>query len=128
MKQIYLVSGISVGVTFFGNLFGGLIGMIITLLIITFLELLTSIINLAIKKKLTALYCLKRLIKCLYILIFVLLSGLLDKYLLSGTNDLCLSVVMFYICIELLIIINNASNMGVPIPKKLRDALNLLMK
>lgn len=57
-------------------------------------------------------------------LLIVLVSCRLDIYF--GTNLIRDAVVVGYIANELLSIIENAGQMGVPIPKKLRDAIDIL--
>jgi len=59
-------------------------------------------------------------------LMIVLVSCRLDIYF--GTNLIRDAVVVGYIANELLSIVENAGRMGVPIPKKLRDAIDVLKK
>ena len=66
------------------------------------------------------------LLKKAFIIIIVLLATLLDRALGMGTNPFQMAAVFYYIANEGLSIVENAAIMGVPLPPKVKEALEAL--
>lgn len=69
---------------------------------------------------------LKGIIRKVLILIMVAIAHLLDT--LSGTNFLRDAVIITYICNESISILENMGEIGIPIPKKIKDAIEILRR
>ena len=55
----------------------------------------------------------------------VALSNIVDTYFLNSAGTLEAITILFYCTNEAISILENACKMGIPVPKKLRDALQL---
>ena len=55
----------------------------------------------------------------------VALSNIVDTYFLNSAGALEAVTILFYCANEAISILENACKMGIPVPKKLRDALQL---
>lgn len=120
----YLISGIA---SIIGSAFVYCFGRIDTVLICLFgcitLDYISGIIVGIYKKKLSSAIGFKGILKKMFILLMVALAGLLDKSL--QLNVFRSMVCCFYICNEAISIIENASKLGIPFPKKL---LNIILE
>lgn len=67
---------------------------------------------------------------CKKVLIFLLvgIANILDVYILGQGSILRTAVIFFYLSNEGISILENASNLGLPIPKKVKDVLEQLNK
>ncbi|MDE6589548.1 MAG: phage holin family protein [Oscillospiraceae bacterium] len=62
------------------------------------------------------------------ILIFVLVGvgNILDTNVLTSTPALRMTIILYYLSVEGLIILENAAHMGLPVPERLREVLERL--
>lgn len=109
-----------------GTFLGGVDALIYTLLAFVVFDYITGVIAAAIEKALSSEVGWKGIAKKIFIFILVGLAHLLDTYVLGGTAVLRTACIFFYIANEGLSIIENASRLGLPIPAKLKDALEQL--
>lgn len=120
----YLISGIA---SIIGSACVYCFGRLDTVLICLFgcitLDYISGIIVAIYKKKLSSAIGFKGILKKMFILLMVALAGLLDKSL--QLNVFRSMVCCFYICNEAISIIENASKLGIPFPKKL---LNIILE
>ena len=67
---------------------------------------------------------------CKKVLIFLLvgIANILDVYILGQGSILRTAVIFFYLSNEGISILENASNLGLPIPKKVKEVLEQLNK
>jgi len=106
-----------------GFIWGGLDGMIIALLICIALDYFTGVLVGVAQKKLSSQVGFRGICKKVAILILVGLAHILDVYVLKTGSILRSAVSAFYIANEGISILENCGNLGLPIPKKLKDVL-----
>lgn len=114
------------------SLFGGWSSDLTTLLIFMAIDFITGLIVAGIFKKskktkngaLESNIGFKGIGKKVMILLFVLIGYRLD--LLLGSNYIKTALVIAFICNETISITENAGLMGIPIPKPIRNAIDIL--
>lgn len=58
------------------------------------------------------------------IFVFVILSFIIDRFMIGNGSVLSSITILFYCSNELISILENANHFGIPLPKRLRDALS----
>ena len=120
----YLKSAFVVGISYLGYFLGGFDSMMITLLIFMLVDYISGIINAILKKKLSSKVGAKGIFKKCYILLLVGSINLLGNAI--GISEIRYIVISFYLANEGISLIENASEIGVPIPKKIIEVLEQL--
>lgn len=121
-------SVVAVTATFFTYLFGGWDIALIVLVAFMVLDYVTGVIWAYIQKTLNSEIGFKGLIKKCMILVVLVVAVLLDRMINSGTAVFRTLVCYFYIANEGISLLENVSNLGLPIPDKLKVALEQLNK
>lgn len=120
-----LFNYISVVGGFFGgiivSLLGGLDKIIVALLILMLLDYITGLIKSFYNKELSSKIGFKGLLKKVLILVIVAVAVIAEQHL--GIPAVREIVIMFFAVNEAISILENASQMGLPIPIKLKKAL-----
>lgn len=111
-----------------GFMYGEVTGLFWALIAFMATDYTTGVVVAAINKQLSSEVGFKGLAKKLMILVFVSLGHIADVYVLGGTPVAMSAVMLFYIANEGLSIIENAGNLGLPVPKKLKDIMVQLKK
>lgn len=111
-----------------GFMFGKLDGLFITLIALVIFDYLTGVIKAIIKHKLSSAVSYKGILKKFLIFLLVATANVIDFYVIGDNGVLRNSVIMLFIANEGISIIENAAQLGVPIPKKLRNVLQVLKK
>ena len=111
-----------------GFMYGEVTGLFWALIAFMATDYITGVVVAAINKQLSSEVGFKGLAKKLMILVFVSLGHIADMYILGGTPVAMSAVMLFYIANEGLSIIENAGNLGLPVPKKLKDIMAQLKK
>ncbi len=111
-----------------GFMYGEVSGLFWALIAFMATDYITGVVVAAINKQLSSEVGFKGLAKKLMILVFVSLGHIADMYVLGGTPVAMSAVMLFYIANEGLSIIENAGNLGLPVPKKLKDIMAQLKK
>ena len=111
-----------------GFMYGEVTGLFWALIAFMALDYITGVVVAAINKQLSSEEGFRGLAKKLMILVFVSLGHIADMYVLGGTPVAMSAVMLFYIANEGLSIIENAGNLGLPVPKKLKDIMVQLKK
>lgn len=111
-----------------GFMYGEVNGLFWALIAFMATDYITGVVVAAINKQLSSEVGFKGLAKKLMILVFVSLGHIADMYVLGGTPVAMSAVMLFYIANEGLSIIENAGNLGLPVPKKLKDIMVQLKK
>lgn len=111
-----------------GFMYGEVNGLFWALVAFMATDYITGVVVAAINKQLSSEVGFKGLAKKLMILVFVSLGHIADMYVLGGTPVAMSAVMLFYIANEGLSIIENAGNLGLPVPKKLKDIMVQLKK
>lgn len=109
----------------FSYLLGGIDKLIIMLLIIMAIDYITGICKAIINKKLNSIIGIKGIIKKIGYLLIVALSVLIDK-ILGDADAIRMLVIYFFIANEGISILENWSEMGLPLPKKLKQVFEQL--
>ena len=123
---IYSIAG-AVGAVL-GFMYGEVTGLFWALIAFMATDYITGVVVAAINKQLSSEVGFRGLAKKLMILVFVSLGHIADMYVLGGTPVAMSAVMLFYIANEGLSIIENAGNLGLPVPKKLKDIMVQLKK
>ncbi len=121
-------SVVAVVATFFTYLFGGWDVALSILIIFMVLDYLTGVIYAYTIQALNSEVGFKGLIKKCMILVVLIIGVMLDRILGNGTWVFRTLVCYFYIANEGISLLENISNLGVPIPSKIRNALEQLNK
>ena len=111
-----------------GFMYGEVTGLFWALIAFMATDYITDVVVAAINKQLSSEVGFRGLAKKLMILVFVSLGHIADMYVLGGTPVAMSAVMLFYIANEGLSIIENAGNLGLPVPKKLKDIMAQLKK
>lgn len=108
---------------FLGFYFGGLNGAFIVLCIFTILDYLTGVTSAILRKELSSEIGFKGLLKKMLIFIFVGMGNLIDVHLVGSGEVVRTAVIFFYLSNEGLSIIENAVEIGLPVPSILKKYL-----
>lgn len=111
-----------------GALFGKLDGLLIALLVFMALDYITGVINAIYSKSLSSEVGFKGLLRKALILIVVIVGHILDIYVLKVGSTVRSAVCLFYISNEGISILENAANIGLPLPEKLKKILEEVLK
>ncbi len=123
-KIIQLITAIGAAVC--GFLFGRMDGLMYALIAFMALDYLTGVLVAAAQKELSSKVGFKGIAKKVIILALVAVGHILDTHVLGG-GAVCRSAVSgFYIANEGISILENAAELGLPLPKKLIDVLKQL--
>lgn len=129
MKKMKIFdSVVAIIATFFTYLFGGWDVALSILITFMILDYITGVIWAYIQKNLNSEVGFKGLVKKCTILIVLIVGAMLDRLLNSGEWVFRTLVAYFYIANEGISLLENISNLGVPIPAKIKDALEQLNK
>lgn len=127
MKKMKVFDSIvAVIATFFTWMFGTWDAAIAILIVFMVLDYLTGVIVAYQNKTLNSEVGFKGLIKKCMILVILIVAVMLDRLLNTGTWVFRTLVCYFYIANEGISLLENASNLGVRIPDKLKQALEQL--
>lgn len=119
---------VAIMATFFTWIFGTWDIAIAILIIFMVLDYLTGVIVAYQNKTLNSEVGFKGLIKKCMILVILIVAVMLDRLLNTGAWVFRTLVCYFYIANEGISLLENVSNLGVKIPRKLKDALEQLNK
>ena len=98
-------------------------GITIVLMSLILIDFITGLLYAYLMKELNSMICFKGIFKKLDELILCGVCHLLDVYVLGGGSILLTSACFLFITAETLSLLENASRLGVPIPKKLVTSL-----
>ena len=101
-------------------------GLLITLICFAIVDYVTGVVSAAINHKLNSATGFKGIAKKLFMFALVGVANLIDVNALSGTAVLRGAVICFYLANEGLSIIENAGEIGLPIPEKLKKLIEQL--
>ena len=109
-----------------GFLYGKADGLIYSLLAFIILDYVTGLTVACINKNLSSEVGFKGIAKKVVILLLVAVGNIVDIYII-GDGAACRSTVIgFYLANEGISILENAGNLGIPLPKKLVEVLKQL--
>lgn len=119
-------SAVAVIATAFTFLFGDWDIAIIVLIGFMVLDYVTGVLVAYINKKISSKIGLKGLTKKFMIILILIGAVMLDRLMNNGTWMFRTLVCYFYIANEGISLLENAGNLGLPIPDKLKEALEQL--
>ena len=102
-----------------GFMYGEVTGLFWALIAFMALDYITGVVVAIIEKRLSSEVGFRGLAKKFLILVFVAVGHIADTYILGGTPAAMSAVMLFYIANEGISIIENASALGLPVPKKI---------
>lgn len=107
-----------------GFLWGSLDGLLLALIAFMALDYVTGVVVGWVRRSLSSSTGFQGLAKKGLILCVVAVGHIMDTQLLGGGSSVCRSAVIgFYMANEGLSILENAGNLGLPLPQKLKNAL-----
>ena len=101
-------------------------GLLITLIILAVADYITGVVSAAVQKKLSSQVGFIGIAKKLFMFALVGVGNLVDVNVLGGSAVLRSAIMCFYIANEALSIIENAGELGLPIPTKLKELMEQL--
>lgn len=128
MSRIRLIISTVCGVLgcWLGLFLGPADGLLITLVVLAIVDYITGVISAGINHCLSSSVGFKGLAKKVLMFALVGVGNLVDVNVLGGTAVLRSTIIFFYIANEGLSILENAGELGLPIPKKLKNLLDQL--
>lgn len=109
-----------------GTFLGRPDGLLITLVILAIVDYISGVISAGIQHKLSSQIGFKGIAKKLFMFALVGVGNLVDVNALGGSAVLRSAIICFYIANEALSIIENAGELGLPIPKQLKKIMEQL--
>ena len=122
MKNILQTTSAVVG-GFLGYFLGGFDGFLYALLTFVVVDYFTGVMVAILSKELSSEVGFKGIFKKVMIFLMVAIAHIVDTQLLGNNSVLRTAVIFFYCSNEGISILENASLIGLPVPKKLQDIL-----
>ena len=130
MERIY--EYIKIGIAAVGGaiayVFGPFDGLIIALIAAVALDYATGVAKACVKGELSSEYGFKGLLKKAVIFGVVGLAAMVDRLLPAANEAIRAAAILFYISNEGISLLENAAELGLPLPKGLTDALKQIRK
>lgn len=111
-----------------GFLWGKADGLLYALIAFMALDYITGVIVAIVRKELNSEVGFKGIAKKVLILVLVAVGHIIDVHVLGGGAVCRSAVIGFYLANEGISILENAGNLGIPLPKKLMAVLQQLKK
>ena len=106
-----------------GCIFGGFNSLIYALTAFVAIDYITGVLLAIRDKKISSEVGYKGIVRKFLIFLIVSMGNIMDNYVLGTGSTLRTLVIMFYMANEGISILENAGQLGLPIPKKLREAI-----
>lgn len=106
-----------------GWFLGDLDGFLYALIAFVVIDYLTGLLSAGVQKQLSSEVGFKGIAKKVAIFLLVGVANIVDVNVLQNGSALRTAVIFFYLSNEGLSILENAGNIGLPIPEKLKDML-----
>lgn len=106
-----------------GWFLGGLDGFLYALIIFVIVDYITGIMVAIINRALSSAIGARGIFKKTLIFIIVAIAHIIDSRLIGDSSVIRTAVIFFYLSNEGISILENATQIGLPIPKKLKDVL-----
>ncbi len=113
---------------YLGWLLGGVDGFLYALIAFVTIDYVTGIMLAILQRKLSSDIGFKGIFKKVLIFTMVAIGNTIDAYIIQNGSAIRTAVIFFYLSNEGISIIENAANIGLPIPQKLREVLAQLGK
>ncbi len=106
-----------------GFMYGEVTGLFWALVAFMILDYISGILAAISVRKLSSKVGFKGIAKKLLILVFVSVGHITDTYVLGGVPVAMTAVILFYIANEGISIVENATELGIPVPQKIKNVL-----
>lgn len=106
-----------------GFMYGEVTGLFWALVAFMILDYISGILAAISVRKLSSKVGFKGIAKKLLILVFVSVGHITDTYVLGGVPVAMTAVILFYIANEGISIVENATELGLPVPQKIKNVL-----
>lgn len=106
-----------------GFMYGEVTGLFWALVAFMVLDYISGILAAISVRKLPSKVGFKGIAKKLLILVFVSVGHITDTYVLGGVPVAMTAVILFYIANEGISIVENATELGLPVPQKIKNVL-----
>lgn len=106
-----------------GFMYGEVTGLFWALVAFMVLDYISGILAAISVRKLSSKVGFKEIAKKLLILVFVSVGHITDTYVLGGVPVAMTAVILFYIANEGISIVENATELGLPVPQKIKNVL-----
>ena len=106
-----------------GWFLGGCDGLIYALIAFVVIDYITGVMCAVVNKQLSSEVGFRGIFKKVLIFMLVSVGNIIDQQLIGGGSVLRTAVIFFYLSNEGISIIENAGNLGLPVPHKLKDIL-----
>ena len=127
-----LIEGIRIAIVtiggFIGGIIGGFDGLIYSLIAFVLIDYLTGVMAAIVDHQLSSEIGFKGIFKKVSIFMLVAVGHIIDSKLLGTGTALRTAIILFYSSNEGISILENATRMGLPIPKKIKSVLEQLKK
>ena len=111
-----------------GGFLGNMDGILYALVIFVILDYVTGVLYAVEEKKLSSAVGYEGIARKVTIFILVGIANILDSYILGQSGVLRAVVIFFYLSNEGISILENATQLGLPVPEKLKNVLEQLTK
>ena len=108
-----------------GYFLGGMDGLMIALIVFMVLDYITGLMCAVIDKKLSSAVGFKGICKKVLILMLVGVANVVDIHIVGTGSALRSAVICFYLSNEGLSLLENAAHIGLPIPDKMKDHIEM---
>ena len=109
-----------------GYFLGGCDGLLIALVVFVVVDYLTGVMCAIADHKLSSAVGFKGICRKVLIFLLVGIANILDVQVIRSGSVLRTAVIFFYISNEGVSLVENAANIGLPVPDKLKDVLEQL--
>lgn len=109
-----------------GAVLGGMDGFLLALIIFVIIDYITGVMVAIVRQKLSSEIGFKGIAKKIAIFCLVAVAAVIDSKIIKDGSVIRMSVIFFYLSNEGISILENVSNLGLPIPKKLKNVLEQL--
>lgn len=127
-----LIEGIRIAIVtiggFIGGIMGGFDGLIYSLIAFVLIDYLTGVMAAIVEHQLSSEIGFKGIFRKVSIFMLVAVGHIIDSKLLGTGTALRTAIILFYSSNEGISILENATRMGLPIPKKIKSVLEQLKK
>ena len=108
---------------YLGMFIGGFDGPILTLVVFVVIDYITGVMCGLFDKKLSSEVGFKGICRKVIIFLLVGVAHMIDKYVIGSGDVLRTATIFFYLSNEGISILENSAHLGLPIPEKLKRAL-----
>lgn len=114
------------GVSYY--LFGKLDSLIYALIALTVIDYITGVILAIYQGKISSNIGFKGICKKVMMFALISLGNIMGQYVINVGDSLKIIIIMFYLSNEGISILENATKMGIPFPKKLKESIQQMNK